>query len=393
MNITKPDKAQITYQVSEGKEQVLRFHTVVAEEHEVTNELTKFPIQDGFLVSNHAIKRNRKVVIHGVVSNHLIIGSEEFHEYGGKNTRIMFTALKDLIRQATPCDVTTNLDKYSPVIFTRMKTKQQAGSTDILDFTLVGEEVQLANTNNQTTPTLLSFTVLTEEQRKARVDELVKAGLEEPPETAVISQATFDPNESFQVESTGANGKKFIMTYEKKAYDPSSNSYSHLVHTSDTDVGVPTEQTEFSWTQLLSGDLSALPDVALPTGANTVSACVSDGAIGLVNQIGEDFISTSLGRLRQTTYGAAYGAFGVNSNKGFGQVLLALGTECLVAGAVNLTEEAFEDSSLPTVSEVIKGAVRLGQGLSTEVVGIPAPSVLTKISESGDTTSFFGEIQ
>lgn len=397
----KPTKAQISYEVGEGEESVtttLRFHSVLAEEHEITTEVTKFPVQSGFNISNNAIKKNRKITISGVVSNHLIIGAEEFHEYGGNNSRVMLSALKDLVRQGVPCEVDTNLGSYSPVIFTKFKTKQMAGKTDIMEFTMMGEEVQLGTTVNKTAPTLLVFVPLTDAERAARVDELLAAGLEVP-EEAEITQAQVDMNESFQVETTNTNGETSITTYEKDGYDHTSKVYSHKVHTSDTDVATSDPVTYLNWFAIMQeeANINALPDVDLAAGASTATACLSDGLIGIALDEADSLIDTAVGELTKSIYGAAYGIFGVNGDTGLGQTLLALGVDCLVAGAIgsvdpDLNEDDFQDNDIPTADDALEGAASIGDEVATNTLGIAAPTTLTKISPPSGDVSFFGDL-
>ena len=399
--MAKPDKAQITYKVGEGDdttESTLRFHSVIAEDHSISTEITKFPVQSGFSISNHAIKKNRVVTITGVISNHLVIGAVEFHEYGGNNSRLMFSTLKDLVRGAIPCDVVTNYGNYSPVIFTKFKTKLQSGKTDIMEFTITGEEVQLASTVNGTTPNLLVFTPLTETERKARVEELIAAGLEVPQE-AVITTANVDFNESFQLETIGSNGKKSVMTYEKTSYDPTLKVYSHNVHTSDTEVAKSEGGTAINWFQIMQeeAEVLALPNLDLSAGASTASACLKDELTKLAAEEADDFIETSLGNLKKSVYGAVYGAFGVNGDQSFGQVLLSIGLDCFVAGAVgsvdsSLNPDDFNETTLPTVDEALGGATNIGNTIFSDTLTVSAPSTITKISLPETNTNFFGDL-
>lgn len=399
--MSKPDKAQITYYVGEGDDavaQVIRFHSVIAEEHDVTTEVTKFPVQSGFQISNHAIKKNRKISISGIVTNHVILGAEEGHVYGGNNSRVMFDTLKNIVRGAFPCEVITNYGKYNPVIFTRFKTKLQAGKTDVMEFTMTGEEVQLGTTINSTTPTLLTFKVLSEAERAARVDELAAVGITVS-ENAVVSEANVDFNESFQVETTGTNGQSQVMTYERDSYDPTTKKYSHVVHTSDTDVAEAEPTSQINWFALMQEEagLSFLPDVDLAAGASTTAACLKDGLIGIGTDLAQGYINTALGELRQTIYGAAYGIFGVNGDQGFGQVLMALGVDCLVAGAIGsvdpeLNPDDFQDNSIPTPDQALEGAASIGDSVVTDTLGVAAPTTLTKISSPSGGTSFFGDL-
>tara|TARA_R110002126_G_scaffold210876_2_gene357378 strand:- start:218 stop:1402 length:1185 start_codon:yes stop_codon:yes gene_type:complete len=391
----RPTKAQIKYMVGDGGdavESILRFHSVIAEEHEVTTEVTKFPVQSGFNVSNHAIKKNRKVTISGLISNHLIIGAEEFHEYGGNNTKIVFGTLKDLVRRATPCEVNTNFGDYTPVIFTKFKTKLMSGKTDVMEFTMMGEEVQLGLTSNANLPTLLVFTPLTDAERAARVEELVAIGLEVP-EEAEVSQAPVDFNESFQVETTNLNGETSITTYDKTAYDPTTKAYSHEVHTSDTDVAGGEPEEYLNWFGILQEETG----IDLEAGAATFSACLSDGLTGLAIEAGDELIETALGNLKKSTYGAAYGIFGVNGDRSIGQILLSLGVDCLVAGAIGsvdseLNPDDFQENDIPTFDDALVGAASIGDSVVSSTLGVAAPTTLTRISPPSSETSFFGDL-
>ena len=391
----KPTKAQIKYMVGEGAdavESILRFHSVIAEEHEVTTEVTKFPVQSGFNISNHAIKKNRKVTISGLISNHLIIGAEEFHEYGGNNTKIVFGTLKDLVRRATPCEVNTNFGDYTPVIFTKFKTKLMAGKTDVMEFTMMGEEVQLGLTANANLPNLLVFTPLTDAERTSRVEELAAVGLEVP-EEAVVTQAPADLNKSFQVETTNLNGETSITTYDKVAYDPTTKAYSHEVHTSDTDVASADPEEHMNWFGMLQEETG----IDLEAGAATFSACMADGLTGLALEARDEFIKTALGDLKKSIYGASYGLFGVNGDRSTGQVLLSLGVDCLVAGAIGsvdpeLNPDDFQENDIPTFDEALEGAASIGDGVVSNTLGVAAPTTLTKISPPSGETSFFGDL-
>ena len=404
--MAKPDKAQITYMVGEA-ESVLRFHSVIAEEHEVTTEITKFPVQSGFNISNHAIKKNRVVTITGAVSNHLIVGAEEFHQYGGNNVKLMFGVLKDLVRQAIPCEVQTNYGKYSTVIFTKFKTKMVAGKTDMMEFTMRGEEIQLATTVNGNKPTLLVFTPVAAESRAARVDEMAEAGIEVP-DNAVLSESSVDMNGSFQVESVDSAGNKSVTTYDKIVTDPTTGLVNHLVHTTSSIPCSIGGGTFINWFAIMqeegaimaleeAGEVSVLPNADLSAGLSTASACLSDGLVGLATDLVEETVCTALGKLKQSAYGAVYGATGVNGNRSAGQVLLGLGVDCLVAGAVSGTtgvsmSDDFQDNNIPTVDQVLGGASVLGDALTTDVLGVAAPTTLTKISAPTEDVTFFGDL-
>ncbi len=393
--MAKPTKAQISYKVGTGKDavdQVIRFHGVKAEEHEASSEITGFPTQDGFQVSNHAIKKNRKVSLTVYVTNHLVVGAEEFHEYGSNNVKVMFSTLQQLVNQAIPCDVATNWGNYTPVVFNRFKTKLVAGKTDMMEVTMIGQELQVGTALNGNKPKLLTFTILSDEERAARVKELLAAGLEVPDE-AVISEANVDLNESFQVETTGTNGETQLTTYEKTSYDPTTNTHGHTVHTSDTAIAEAAPTSTFNWNVFMQES-----DLDLAAGASTTAACLKDGLTGIANDARDEAVNTAIGVLSESVHGAIAQVMALAGDSPLGQALFALGLDCLIAGAVgsvdpDLNADDFQDNELASVDEVLNGATAQGNAEATDAFGKVAPTTLTKISPpDGGDLPFFGDV-
>ena len=385
--MAKPDKAQITYEVN-GVESTLRFHSVIAEEHEVGTQVTKFPVQSGFNISNHSIKMNRVVTISGVVSNHQVVGGETFNTFDdSKNVvRLMFSVLKDIVKGAIPCKVTTNYGKYNPVVFTKFRTKLVAGKTDVMEFTMRGEEVQLATTINGNKPNLLVFKPLDASQTAARKTELVAAGFDIS-DTAILSEATVDMNESFQIGSIDDLGNQSVSTYEKTASDLTSNSVSHLMNTTKVDLTEYIEEVGF--VDLPTLPIPTLPDTGFTSGASTVSSCTTEKAVGVVVDEVEETIHTVFGELESSLYGAKYSITGVNNDQTLGQVLLGVGIDCIVIGATGssaiagsttlVIDDLLDNSGLPSIEQILRGADSLGQSIINNTNGQSYPTVLTKI--------------
>lgn len=379
-NIFKPDKAQIVYEV-DGVESTLRFHTVIAEEHEVTTQVTKFPVQSGFNISNHSIKMNRGVTIKGAVTNHQVVGAETFNTFDDSRNvvRLMFSVLKDLVRGAIPCEVTTNFGKYKPVVFTRFSTKLVAGKTDMMEFTIRGEEIQLGTTVNGNKPNLLIFTPLSDTKREARISELTSAGYDVC-DTAVLSEAIVDLSKSFQIESVDDLCNTSITTYESVALDVNTGSSSHLVSTSIVDLteSVP----EYDFVSNITDAIPTLPDISLTSGASTVSSCLSEGVDSVVADAANKEIDTVFGKLESSLYGAKYSITGVNGNQSLGQSILGVGVDCVVAGATGNSSiagsaEAIQQdisNNLPSLSSILGGASNIGSP------PVSPTTTLTKIS-------------
>ena len=207
----------------------------------------------------------------------------------------------------------------------------------------------------------------------------------------MITVAQVDFNESFQVETTATNGDTILITYDKVSYDDTTKTYQHEVCTSDTDLVEGEEESGLNWFSIIKEDYG----VDLQAGAMTASACLSDGAVGLATSFAEDTVDTSLGKLKKTVYGAAYGILGVNGDKSYGQVLLALGVDCFVAGATGTTNtevnaDSFNDNPMPTWESALEGASSKGNAIATDTLGVAAPTTLTKIASPSGTANIFG---
>ena len=383
-------KAQITYR-SEGIDTIVRFNAVMSEQHGVVGEVTKFPVQNGFNVSNHSIRKNRKVTIVGVMTNYQIAGSEFVGTENTNNSRVMYGTLKDLVSSAVPCTVDTNLTTYYPVIFTGLKTKQEAGSTDILEFTLSGEEVQLATSSNKSAPNQLSFSPLPAGAREAKIKELQSQGMVID-DDANVSEAAVDINGSFSIEYLGVSGKPSLMTYENLAYDHTSKRHTHMVHTDDTALTIPGSSGELNWYELMSND--ALPDTSLNAGSGSGTMCLSRVTQNILREESSNKIDTPLGELERSAYGVSFGSFVLGGNTSAGQVLMSFGSECYVLGIVGAeptqSQNDFAGSTLPSINESIAGARNIGS-TDSETLGETADTVVYKVAVDTEIEENYGD--
>jgi len=395
--MSTPNKAYIKFKLDDADTDFIeiRFHSVIFEDHEVSNEITKFPVQSGFDISNHSIRKNRKISLSAMVSNTQMLNSAEFHEYSSQdNSRTMHDMLTVLVREAISCTVITNLDEYTPVIFKRFKTKQEAGMTDAMSFVLSGEEVQIASSVNKSSIAAVVFEPLKDSERAAKVEELRQAGLDVP-EEATISTGKADLAVGFQLPTTLPTGAPAKMTYDPVAFDPSNSE--HSFECSISPDGTVTD--EESGATLIGGDLEA----SLLNGANVMGACLVEQGVGLATELVDEAVTTALGDLKKTIYGGLYEVLGVNGDRSFGQRLLGIGLDCFICGATaayetdasgfaTITEDDF-DTDLPTVDDALEGAATHGDGLITDTLSQSSPTTITKISgSSAGTTSFLGDL-
>jgi len=206
--------AMISYTL-EGDEvaQTISFHEVISEAHVSSSEITKYPVQNGFQVSNHVIRKNRVVTIEGIITNTQLAGSSTFRNYSEtNNSATVFEALEALVNTGTTCEVVTNLGIYTPVLFNKFTTKQAAGTMDSMRFIISGEELILANSVNGTAPRTLSFAALSPAASVARIIELEKVGIEVC-DCSIISEANLVNGESFVLDGVDEFGLPTKTTY------------------------------------------------------------------------------------------------------------------------------------------------------------------------------------
>ncbi len=119
------------------------FDCVMAEEHTVENEVTGYPVETGFVVADHAIKKNRKLVLNVIVGNTLQLGKISTVENSGitpagtvidsqPNAQEAHSIFQALGIEARECQVSTVYGIYNHAIITKYYTKQDVGTISVL---------------------------------------------------------------------------------------------------------------------------------------------------------------------------------------------------------------------------------------------------------------------
>jgi hypothetical protein len=347
----------INYDIGNGEEAEVTFHAIISEAHEATTEITKFPVQTGFEISNHAIKKNRKVVIEAIVTNNPLVGQAEF---GTTNPSIyMFETIQALVQGAVPCDVSTNLGYYYPVVFTKISTKQAAGTMNSMQFTMTGEELQVQDTLNKTAPKKLNFTIVQDEQYMSYIDKLSCMGIEVKG-TPEISTAKLPEGDSFSVDMTNMGVVAGAATFISQGTSFCTGITSYELNTSDTDYLNPEGEGNFGMFSLSDDPDSVFNNIDLGKGAQTASSCLTDSVTDLGYNIADNFINTQVGLLESSIYGAKQDIIQMGGSEA-GQALVGIGLDCIVAGVASALEDPdpcsgeTDSSSLPTADDAIRG--------------------------------------
>jgi len=351
--------ARIKYNIvsSDGTEvpKDIRFHTVIFEDHEATSEVTKFPVQTGFEISNHAIRKNRRVTISAVISNTLLAGAKTAYEYSSNNSKTIFEDLKDLVNNKIKCNVTTNLGEYTSVIFTKFKTKQLAGMTDAMQLIIAGEELQVSDAANGTTPALVSFVGITDDQREAVAIELRAAGIDVDAD-AKLSQATISLGADFSIANATTTLEAVTTTYICTGLDVVTGAYNYEVHTSDLGIFPP------DLDELVASVVPEDLGTDLAAGLSEVGNCIANGSTSIILKAVDAEINTAMGELKKSIYGAHYGIMSMVDSE-IGQSLIGMTTGCVVRGITGFDSELpyQPGESLPRSDQIIDGAIKFGK--------------------------------
>ena len=372
---------------------ILRFHSVESESHTATAEVTKYVVQTGFELANNSIRKNRTVELKAYVSNTVVIGQSQSYTYGANNSKAIFAELERLVNDRVPCIVDTNLGQYDPVIFTKFTTKQDANMINAMQFILTGEEVQVSTVLNKTAPAALQFRPVPENLVEARKDELRNAGLEVS-DTDELQEAPIVYGKSFTLDTVDSAGNPQVTTYEFLNINESDGSYVYKIHTTNTEVYKEPSSGTFSVFGLQLPDIPEIPSYddisskAIP-GLSTAASCIGSKTAQFAVDYATDFISTAVGDLQESIYGAVYEisnimladvSSGIGVDSEVGQALINIGVECAVAGVVaGSLETDLSDSfeltpDVPSVDDMLASAESIGADTVNNSVDI-----LTKV--------------
>lgn len=207
----------------------IKFHAIVEEDHEASSIVTSYPIQTGFNVSDHAIKKNRIVKLKGMFTNLILSGQKHVIYNKIDTTKEMFNVLNSLVQSRSVCTVRTNLGNYEPVIFNSFKNVQKEGLLDSMKFVMIGEEVQVASEVSKTTPIDIVFESVSEIEKERLISESKSSNLVVIEGTDKVSTAV-NIGDNFTVGSLNDAGLEVDTTYVCKGYDSITGTWIYEIH-------------------------------------------------------------------------------------------------------------------------------------------------------------------
>ena len=124
----------------------LVFDAIVSEGHSIDNIITEFPVDSGFIVSDHVIRRNRTLLMEVVSVRHAFKDRQNINAMtSGSDNKPSddFHILTELVQKGARCNVITILGIYTNCVVTSFKTKQDVNTSTILKANLVLKELNV----------------------------------------------------------------------------------------------------------------------------------------------------------------------------------------------------------------------------------------------------------
>ena len=389
--MAKTTPAQILYPAYDDVGQLLPlesqqridFHAVIAEAHSVGAEITKYPVQTGFHVSNNSIRQNRVVTLEGIITNHSIdyqgtsqnygtpvdssVSVGKLRNYGIKATNRVFQELEELIINGIECRVITNLGEYLPVVFSKFDTKQQEGMVDSMHFKLSGEEIIQVDADTEGGSVPLSFTDLIGAAFDAKLQSLATAGL---PVSGCsrLTEATVPIGQNFHIDEVDASGQTVTTSYVYVGIDSTTGEVqyrSKLDEKTVAQAGAYSNASTSTDPCKESGVLKSIKNTAMQA-----TDCFIDQASEIVEDAVVDAIDTAVGKVAGEIRNAFYDTVGFENNTI--AALASAGVGCVarsVTGNIN-SGNYIPGESLPTGQQIFDGAADFITGANKGTVTI-----------------------
>jgi hypothetical protein len=144
----------------------LEFSCVEAETHAVENEITGYPVETGFIVADHAIKKNRKLALNIRVGNTLntgnvvnTVGNSGITPVGAvvpseaiRTPQDAHDILTKIVMEARECQVSTIYGVYNHAIITKYQTRQDSRNVLVLVAKLEIQDIYKVDVSGAASP-------------------------------------------------------------------------------------------------------------------------------------------------------------------------------------------------------------------------------------------------
>lgn len=365
------DEAGIEIPRGDERQQRIDFHSVVAEVHGVKAEITGYPVQSGFHVSNNSIRKNRAVTITAAITNHNVEyhGTEQnfgtnieddpnyngkYRNYGLNASKTVFQELEGLVIDGTECKVITNLGEYLPVVFNNFSTQQKDGFVDSMEFTLSGEEVLVVDTGNTTGSVPASFTVLTGAERDAELQRMASEGFKTS-NCDQLATASIPPKADFHIDGVNSAGVSTHTTFTYEGDDPTTGEATYSVVVDKVTAKQREADTGTTEEPVPSPCAPTTSSNAISNTAMQASDCIVDKATDIAVDAVLNTVDSALGKLEDGIKGLVYDTTSFGDSAASALATASIG--CVVRSVTgNDTPGGYvPGESLPTAEQMLEG--------------------------------------
>lgn len=176
-------KSMIQWADKSSSDNRIVFESIPSEEHSVDNTVTEFPVETGFVVSDHVIRKNRTLKLEVMSTNAVFRERETSNTMNDSNkVKSDFDAITTLVQTGTVVNVTTILGVYVDCVITKFATRQDVNTASVMQGTLIIKELQVVGVEGATASkqALIDMAGTTEEAEvldaKASWEEISKTG-------------------------------------------------------------------------------------------------------------------------------------------------------------------------------------------------------------------------
>jgi len=145
------DKLERTW-VFSGGQPAFDFDAIIRESHESEISITENPIEGGSPAHDHAVILPKRLEIEGRVSDTPLPSGGAAVFAGDRRSVTAFEMMVNLQESRKVFTVLTGLRRYTNMMLKILRTVQEAGTAEVLDFTATLQEVRIVNTEIVTFP-------------------------------------------------------------------------------------------------------------------------------------------------------------------------------------------------------------------------------------------------
>lgn len=164
-NIFDMLKAKRITVITDGEKTIIACDVITEESHEMISETTEFEVEDGSLITDHVIKKGKRLKLTGMISDDPItilqtgllersssiipenLKSKLGFGIGGKYSKNAFDQFEKIYDEKRPVEVVTGLKKYDTMIMIDLNMPRSSKTVRSLKFTATFKQINIISTD------------------------------------------------------------------------------------------------------------------------------------------------------------------------------------------------------------------------------------------------------